>query len=82
MIKIKVVGSGCPSCNKLEAMCREIVIEQKMDATIEKISDVTLFTDMGVFMTPGLLINNKLVSSGKVPAKTTLEDWFKEALSE
>ncbi|MGD9486680.1 MAG: thioredoxin family protein [Calditrichaceae bacterium] len=79
MLNIKVVGSGCPSCQKLEALCREIVAEKNVVAEIEKITDVNQFANLGIMMTPGLLLNNKVVSSGKIPLKSTLEHWIIEA---
>ncbi|MBD3223754.1 MAG: thioredoxin family protein [Caldithrix sp.] len=79
MINIKVVGGGCPNCQKLENLCREVVSENDIQAEIEKVSDVNRFAEMGIFMTPGLLINNKVVSSGKIPVKSTLKQWIKSA---
>jgi small redox-active disulfide protein 2 len=80
MLKIKVVGSGCPTCQKLEQLCREVITENKIEAEIEKITDINTFADLGIFMTPGLLLNDQLVSSGKLPTKSTLEHWVKEAI--
>ncbi|MCB0283574.1 MAG: thioredoxin family protein [Calditrichaeota bacterium] len=79
MLNIKVVGSGCPTCKKLEALCREIVDENNIVAEIEKITDINKFADYGIMMTPGLLLNNKVVSSGKLPVKSTLEHWIVDA---
>jgi small redox-active disulfide protein 2 len=80
MLNIKVVGSGCPTCQKLEAMCREVVSENNIEAQIEKITDINKFADYGILMTPGLLLNDKVVHSGKLPVKSTLQNWIvKEA---
>ena len=79
MLNIKVVGNGCPTCKKLEALCREIVDENNIVAEIEKITDINKFADYGIMMTPGLLLNNKVVSSGKLPVKSTLEHWIVDA---
>jgi small redox-active disulfide protein 2 len=79
MLNIKVVGSGCANCNKLEQLCRDVVQDNDIEAEIEKITDVNTFADLGILMTPGLILNNKVVSSGKVPTKWTLENWIKEA---
>ena len=80
MLKIKVVGTGCPTCQKLEQMCREVITENNIEAEIEKITDINTFADLGIFMTPGLLLNDQLVSSGKLPTKSTLEQWVKKAV--
>ena len=79
MINIKVVGSGCPNCNKLEALCKEVVAEEGIEARIEKITDFNKFAELGIFITPGLLINDKVVSSGKIPTKSTLVNWIKNS---
>ena len=79
MLKIQVVGSGCPSCQKLEAVCREIVTENQMEAEIEKITDFHQFADLGILLTPGLLINGKVASMGKIPVKATIKSWLDAA---
>lgn len=79
MLKIQVVGSGCPNCQRLEALCREVVSENQMDAEIEKITDFHQFADLGVMMTPGLLVNGKVVSMGKIPVKATIKNWLDSA---
>ena len=81
MLNIKVVGSVCPNCQKLAALCREVVEENSIQAEIEKITNVNTFADLGIIMTPGLLLNNKVVSSGKIPTKTTLTQWIIEAIN-
>jgi small redox-active disulfide protein 2 len=78
MVHIQVVGSGCPTCEKLEAMCREVVDENSIDAKIEKVTDINTFSDLGIFLTPGLLINGTIVSSGKLPTKLDIEKWIKK----
>ena len=79
MLKIEVVGPGCMNCEKLAAMCEEVIKENNVQAEIEKIKDINKFADLGIMMTPGLLINNKVISSGKIPTKSTLTHWIIEA---
>lgn len=81
MLNIKVVGSGCPNCQKLVELCREVIEENNIQAEIEKVTDVNKFADLGIMMTPGLLLNNKVVSSGKIPAKSALTQWIMDANS-
>lgn len=81
MLNIKVVGGGCANCQKLEQLCREVIDENNVEAEIEKVTDINKFADLGIMMTPGLLINNKVVSSGKIPVKSTLEQWILNASS-
>lgn len=77
MLNIKVVGSGCPNCIRLEELCREVVTENSFDANIEKVTDINEFGELGVMITPGLVVNNKVLSQGKIPTKSTLEHWLK-----
>lgn len=78
MLNIKVVGSGCPNCQKLESLCREVTSEQNIEASIEKITNVIDFADLGIIKTPGLVVNDEVLSQGKIPTKSTLEHWLKE----
>jgi small redox-active disulfide protein 2 len=79
MLNIKVVGPGCMNCEKLAEMCKEVIEENNVEAEIEKIKDINKFADLGIMMTPGLLLNNTVVVSGKLPTKSTLTHWIIEA---
>ncbi len=80
MIKIKIVGSGCANCDRLAALCREVIAENDLDADIEKVTDLNTFADLGIFITPGLIINGVVKSSGKIPTKHTLLRWIRDAI--
>ena len=75
---IKVYGSGCSNCKKLESMCYEVLQEQNINATVEKVTDIQEIMKTGILSTPGLEINGKMVSHGKLPTKETLVHWIKE----
>ncbi len=79
MLNIKIVGSGCPNCQKLAKLCHDIIEENNIQAEIEKVTDVNKFADLGIMMTPGLLLNNKVFSSGKIPTKVVLTQWIMNA---
>ena len=79
MLNIKVVGSGCANCQRLAELCREVADENNISAEIEKVTDINKFADLGILITPGLLINDKVVSSGKVPGKSALTAWIIDA---
>lgn len=79
MLNIKVVGPGCMNCQKLAQMCEEVVNENNIEAEIEKVTDISKFADLGILMTPGLLLNNKVVLSGKMPTPSTLSRWIIDA---
>ncbi len=79
MLNIKVVGSGCPNCQRLEQLCRQVISEANIDAEIEKITDFNEFAALGIMMTPGLLINDQIMSNGRIPSKDQLGQWIVQA---
>ncbi|HCY75612.1 MAG TPA: thioredoxin family protein [Ignavibacteriales bacterium] len=76
MLDIKVLGTGCANCIKLENLVKEVVSESNISAIVEKITDKDKFMDYGVMLTPGLVVNGKVLSSGKIPTKSTLAHWL------
>jgi small redox-active disulfide protein 2 len=65
-MNIKVLGSGCPSCIKLEKHTKIAVEQLELDATIEKVTDMKDIMSYNVMSTPALVIDGKVVSAGKV----------------
>jgi len=78
MLDIKIIGKGCPNCEKLESLCNEVISEENIEAKIDKVTDVNEFASYGVMMTPGLYVNGKLLSQGKIPVKNTLKKWLEK----
>ena len=78
MTNIKVYGTGCANCNRLEQLCYDAVAELNINANIEKVSDLMEIMKSGIMSTPGLAINGKVVSAGKIPTKETLKNWIME----
>jgi small redox-active disulfide protein 2 len=64
MLKIEVLGPGCPKCRLLEQNVRAAVEEMELDAEVTKVSDIKEIASRGVLMTPGLVVDGKVVSSG------------------
>lgn len=64
---IKVLGPGCRNCKNLERAVRTAVDELGVDATIEKVTDLPTIVGYGVLSTPGLVVDEKLLVSGRVP---------------
>jgi small redox-active disulfide protein 2 len=77
MLDIKVLGPGCANCTKLENLVKEVVAENNLPANVEKITEREKFMDYGVMITPGLVVNGKVLAMGKIPTKSTLENWLK-----
>jgi len=76
MLDIIVLGPECANCIKLENMCREVVSEEKLEATIEKVIKVEDFWKFGVMLSPALVVNGKVLVQGKLPTKHTLIHWL------
>lgn len=76
---IKVLGSGCPKCQALERTVREAAAELGVRAEIEKVTDMRGIMQYPILSTPGLVINEKLVSSGKVPGKPEVAAFLRAA---
>lgn len=66
-MEIKVLGTGCPKCNELEKATRVAVEELGIDANIEKEEDIMKIMEYGVMRTPALVVDGKVVVSGKAP---------------
>lgn len=72
-MKVQVLGIGCARCQELERRVRDTLAEMSIAADIEHIKDLKTFASMGVLMTPGLVIDGKVVSQGKVPSKDEMK---------
>lgn len=68
-MEIKVLGSGCSKCTKLEAMVREVLAEKGIESSVIKVEDFKEILSYGVMKTPGLVIDNKVVHSGACPKR-------------
>jgi len=65
-MKIEIFGTGCPSCRKLEKNVRDSLSEENIEAEVIKVEDIEEIVARGFMITPGLAIDGKKVSSGKV----------------
>lgn len=67
MLTIKILGSGCANCKKLEAVARDAAAQAKVEAAFIKVTDMKEIMAYDVMSTPALVINEKVVSSGRIP---------------
>lgn len=79
MLTIKVLGPGCSNCKKLEEVTRQAVASLGVEADVVKVTDMQEIIAYDVLKTPGLVINDKLVSSGRIPSPGTVAEWIKAA---
>ena len=71
---IKILGSGCANCVNLERVTREALADLGVDATVEKVTDFPTIVGYGVMSTPGLVVDEKVVLSGRVPTAAQVRD--------
>ena len=80
MLTIKVLGSGCANCKRLEQLTHKVVDQLGLEAEIIKITDPIQYADYGVMATPGLVINEKTFSSGRIPSTAEITSFVTSLL--
>ena len=78
---VKVLGSGCPNCKRLEKVAREALAEMGVEATVTKVTDFGDIMAYSIIATPGLVIDETVVSYGRVPSKAEVTTLIATALS-
>ena len=73
-MEIKILGTGCQKCKTLEKVTREVLVETGIDAVIEKVEDIVDIMNYGIIHTPGLVVNGKVLLSGRVPSAGEVKD--------
>ena len=68
MLTIKVLGSGCANCKRVEQIARKVVGDLSLDAEVIKVTDYQEIMKFNILTTPGLVINDKLVCNGRIPS--------------
>jgi small redox-active disulfide protein 2 len=82
MLRIKILGSGCPNCQRLEQETKKAVSTLAVEAEFEKVTDYQKIIEYNILSTPGLVINEKVVSSGKIPSQSEIITFLASALDE
>lgn len=82
MLKIKILGSGCPNCKRLEQETRKAVSNLAIEAEFEKVTDYQKIMEYDILSTPGLVINEQVVSSGKIPSQSEIVSFLANAMEE
>ena len=78
---VQILGTGCPKCQKLEESAKAAVKQLGLNCEVLKVNDINAIMRMGVMMTPGLVIDGKVVLSGKVPSVDELEKLLRQHTS-
>ena len=82
MLTIKVLGPGCANCVNLASIAQRAVSNLAIEAKVEKVTDYSEFVKYKLLTTPGLVINEKLVSAGRVPSEAEITTYLTTALTE
>jgi len=80
MLTIKVLGSGCANCKKLEALTRQTINQMGIQADVIKVTEYPDIMAYNIMSTPGLVINEKVVSTGRIPSTAEITTWLANAL--
>ncbi len=77
-MKIKVLGTGCAKCKKLESNVKQAVDELQLDAEVLKEEDIMKIMGYGISLTPGLVVDEKVVMNGRVPTVSQIKELLSE----
>jgi len=80
MLTIKVLGSGCANCKRVEQITRKVVEEMALEAEVIKVTDYNDIGAYNILSTPGLVINENVVCSGRIPTPAEVTTWLANAL--
>ncbi|MCM2290338.1 MAG: thioredoxin family protein [Sulfuritalea sp.] len=78
-MQIKILGTGCAKCQRLEQLTREVVAELGVDAQFEHVRDMQAIMAYPVMTTPALVIDEEVVVFGRMPSKDEIAGWIKQA---
>ena len=73
MLKVLVLGSGCKNCHTVEERAKQAVAEMGLDANVELVTDMQTMMHYGIMQTPAIAINERVVSTGRVPATSQIK---------
>jgi len=80
MLTIKVLGPGCENCQNLAKLAQRAINSLSIEAKVEKVTDFTEIMKYKILATPGLVINEKVVSAGRVPTEAEITTFLTTAL--
>ena len=81
-MEVKILGTGCPNCKRLEKIARQALAEMGVEATVTKVTDMVDILAYNIPATPGLVIDEQVVSYGRIPSKAETTSLIATALSE
>lgn len=78
MLTIKILGGGCANCHRLEALTRDVVAELGLEAEFVAVTDHKEIMKYPILSTPALVVDEKVLSSGRIPSRTEIAGWLKK----
>lgn len=76
MMNVKILGSGCANCQRLEALTKKVIDELGVEAQIDHVRDYAEIMKYPILSTPALVINEKVVASGRIPSENEIKGWL------
>jgi len=77
-MEIKVLGPGCAKCEATKKLISEVAVEMGVEVKVEAVKDLMKITEYDILSTPGVVIDGKVVSSGKIPTRDEIRNWIQE----
>ncbi len=77
-MEIKILGVGCPKCERMEKNVKKVIDDIGIQAEVEKVKDIENMMEYGVMMTPALVINNEIKCQGRVPSTQEIKSWLQD----
>lgn len=81
MLIVKVLGSGCANCKRVEQIAQKVITDLAIEAEVVKITDYNQISEYNILSTPGLVVNEKVVCSGRIPTPAEVTTWVTDALN-
>ena len=81
-LEVRVLGPGCPNCDKLEQMVYKVMTDERIAGDVEHVKDLNKIATYGMVATPALVINGEMKSVGRLPRESQLRQWLLEAKGE
>lgn len=73
---IKILGSGCPKCQRLEQLTREVATERGVDVQVEHVRDIAKMMEYPILGTPALVVDGEVKAAGRMPSKEEIGQWL------